>query len=428
MYSSQSNHVNIPHNKFSRNQTSIKDKINFIVIGAGLIGPRHASHIISRSDSSLFAIVDHSANGPKVANTYNTRLFKNLQELFTYCEVYNVPLPNAAVLATPNHTHLPLGMELANKGIHILMEKPLAPTAEECKTLMVYCQMKNVILLVGHHRRFNPYIVSTKQNLYKLGNIVAVQGCWTLCKPDKYFEEKPWRSSKAQGGGTLLINLIHDLDLLQYLLGPIEKVYAELLTKQRLTANVAYDDLVDEGAALTIRFASGCCGTFICSDNVTSPFLFEIGTGENPTIPFNDSIAGFYRVFGSKGTLSLPDLKLYHQFTEPASSWLNPVSVEHISMDHEFMNKSFDMMTPSPSPDTKMDFDNKPKPFDLQLDHFVDLINGDDFNIKCTGEDALRALLCIDAVMKSIDTGMPQFVEDIESVPVNHDLLKSFNQ
>lgn len=437
MYSSHSHNVNIPNNKlhFKNQISSTINKLSFIVIGAGLIGPRHASHIVSRPDCTLFAIVDHSANGPKVANTYNTRLFKNLQELFDYCELYNTPLPNAAIIATPNHTHLSLGMELANKGIHILMEKPLAPTAIECKTLMTYCQMKRVILLVGHHRRFNPYIVSTKNNLHRLGQIIAVQGCWTLCKPDKYFQEKPWRSSKEKGGGTLLINLIHDLDLLQYLLGPIEKVYAELLLKQRTITDsdgdqVDYEDLVDEGAALTIKFANGCCGTFICSDNVTSPFLFEIGTGENPTIPFNDSIAGFYRIFGSKRTLSLPDLQLYHQYTEEESSWLNPVSVDQISLDQNCCKKTNDNqygnLTPSPSPDTRIDFDSKPKPFDLQLDHFVQLINGTETDIKCSGEDALRALLCIDAVLKSIETGIPQFVNDLETISIDYEVLKSF--
>lgn len=438
MYSSTTSNVKIPYSKettkteFNRGH----QELNLIVIGAGLIGPRHASHIESRTDCKLFAIVDHSANGPKVARSFNTQLFKNLHDMFTYCDMFNIPLPDAAIIATPNHTHLALGMELASKGIHILMEKPLAPTAIECKTLMTYCQSKGVILLVGHHRRFNPYIVSTKSHLHKLGALIAVQGCWTLRKPDSYFIEKPWRSSKEKGGGTLLINLIHDIDLLQYLVGPIEKVYAELLTKNRTAKDndgdyIPYDDLVDEGAALTLRFANGCCGTFICSDNVTSPFLFEAGTGENPTIPFNDSIAGFYRLFGRKGTISLPDLMLYHQNSDSESSWLRPVSAEHISMENDLFDasqsKTFDLITPAPSPDTKFDFVSKPKPFDLQLNHFMNLIRGDEIEIKCTGEDALSALLCIDAVMTSIDTGLPQYVQQVDTVGVDYDLLKSYN-
>ncbi|ODV77027.1 putative oxidoreductase [Suhomyces tanzawaensis NRRL Y-17324] len=389
------------------------EKISFVVIGAGLIGPRHAAHVLDRPDCELFAIVDHSAKGPLVAQQLNTMLFQNLDDLFAHCDANLLNYPAAAIVATPNHTHVRMGMQLAARGIHMLMEKPLAPSPSECKSLIAYCHAKNVTLLVGHHRRFNPYIIATKDHLYKLGQLVAIQGTWTLCKPPAYFLEKPWRSSTALGGGTLLINLIHDLDLLQYLLGPIEKVYAELLTKQRTDSG--HHDLVDEGAALTLRFENGCCGTFICSDNVTSPFLFEAGTGENPTVPFNDSIAGFYRIFGSHGTLSVPDLKLYHQ-------------------EHELhQESSLQLPSPSPSPNVKdspihrMNDFKKPQPFALQLEHFVNLITGAETAVKCSGDDALRALLCIEAVVKSIETGLPQYVDKIDQIDLDFDLMNQFD-
>ncbi|CUM65291.1 uncharacterized protein PRCAT00002926001 [Priceomyces carsonii] len=416
-----------------------KRRLSFIVIGAGLIGPRHANHIRQRPDCEIFAIVDHSSKGPSVAKEFNTLLFKNLDELFRYCELNNnMVFPDAAIIATPNATHVPLGLQLADKGIHLLVEKPLAPSASDCKTLIDFCSKKNVNLLVGHHRRFNPYIVATKENLHQVGNPIAIQGTWALSKNASYFTEKPWRTSVELGGGTLLINLIHDLDLLQYLLGPIEKVYAELLSKQRSIPGKSYDELVDEGAALTIRFASGCCGTFICSDNVTSPFLFESGTGENPTIPFNDTIAGFYRIFGTRGTLSVPDLNLYHQSNLQVEdrSWLQPISCNKIKMQHELMEDDslqddFGMLSPSPSPNFKdspiyhISKGEKPKPFDLQLDHFINLINMSENVVKCPGEDALRALLCIEAVLKSIKTGSPQYVEEIENIYSNEELLKN---
>lgn len=433
-------------NAFSDDEEAANGVISFIVIGAGLIGPRHAAHIKQRGDCSLFAIIDHSMKGPSVASDLDALLFKNLDEMFDYCDSMDVAYPHAAIIATPNHTHVTMGLKLASKGIHLLVEKPLAPSPAECQTLINYCKMKNVKLLVGHHRRFNPFIMATKDNLHKIGTPIAMQGTWTLKKPDDYFLEKPWRSSVEKGGGTLLINLVHDLDLLQYLLGPIEKVYAELLNKQRTGFGTDSANLVDEGAALTIRFANGCCGTFICSDNVTSPFSFEAGTGENPTIPYNNSVAGFYRIFGSDGTLSVPDLKLYHQFNLPPAkrSWLYPVAEDQIKMAHEEIEVKFkndynedNMMLPTPpsSLDSHQEtpihqnfkeIDPVPKPFDLQLNHFVNLINETESVSKCTGEDALRALLCIDAVIKSIETGLPQLVEPIESIDIDYDLMSQF--
>ncbi|CCE85167.1 Piso0_004745 [Millerozyma farinosa CBS 7064] len=91
-----------------------------------------------------------------------------------------------------------MGLKVASKGIDILMEKPLAPTIEECRTLIDFCNNRGVKLLVGHHRRFNPYIVASKAHISKVGEIMAVQGCWTSRKPDSYSKEKPWRSSKKK--------------------------------------------------------------------------------------------------------------------------------------------------------------------------------------------------------------------------------------
>lgn len=425
----------LTHQHDDREDSPLTSKIvSIIVIGAGLIGPRHAEHVSTRPNTRLFAIVDHSAKGPSVAARFAVPLFKDLNELFDHCERRGTPLPDAAIIATPNHTHVPLGLALALRGIHLLVEKPLSPSAVDLKTLIEYCKQQNVKLLVGHHRRFNPYIITCKANLPKLGQVVAVQGTWTLRKPDSYFEEKAWRSSAELGGGALLINLIHDLDNLQYLFGPVERVYAELLMKQR-AAGTNCEKAVDEGAVLTLRFANGICGTFLCSDNVVSPFLFESGTGENPTIPYNEEVAGFYRIFGSHGTLSVPDFKFYHQHNQKDRSWLSPVEQDQVKMAFEVQRDfereqddedvvMFGIPTPSPSPNTKdgammykpSHSSEKPKPFDLQVDHFVNLILGKEQEVQCSGEDALRALLCIEAVSKSIESGLPQMVPSIDTI------------
>lgn len=405
------------------------DVLRFIVIGAGLIGPRHASHILKRADCSLFAIVDRSAKGPLVASECNCLHFNTVDEMLEFCDQYLIELPDAAIIATPNHTHASIGIQLASKGIHLLVEKPMASNAADCLALLEFCNRQNVKLLIGHHRRFNPYVVATKANLARIGKPVAIQGTWALKKPQSYFDEKAWRRSTLSGGGALLINLIHDLDLLQYFMGPIERVYAELMPRQRQPEGE--DDHVDEGAVLTLRFANGCCGTFLCSDNVTSPFSFEAGTGENPLIPHMDTAAGFYRIFGSEGTLSVPDLTLYHQnhIAQESRSWWQSVETEKIKMAHEVEDHEMNedsMITPPSSFDPKIDSRNafhgvklKPEPFDLQLEHFVNLITGVESEVKCSGLDAVRALLCIEAVVKSINTGMPQTVQSVESITPN---------
>lgn len=389
-----------------------------IVVGAGLIGPRHCQHIYNRQDAKLVALIDHSAKGPACAAQFETALFPSVEAYLDHLQVNNLPYPDGALIATPNHTHVELGMKLASKGIHLLIEKPLDSDANQCKKLIDFCHHMGVKLLIGHHRRFNPYILKTKKAIGNIGRPIAIQGTWCMKKNHEYYLEKPWRISRENGGGTILINLVHDLDLLLYLLGPITKIYAELLPKQR-----EFD--VDEGAVLTLSFKNGCRGTFICSDNVISPFNFESGTGENPTVPQFFDLQGFYRIFGSRGTLSVPDLNLYHQNSLDSlasendtyhGSWLQPVQVSNLSdtmIDNEpkSLMEDTSMITPSPSPTNFCDFVKPPpKPFDLQLDHFVNLITGVETVSNCSGEDALNALLCIETVMKSIESGMPEYV------------------
>ncbi|EGW30131.1 uncharacterized protein SPAPADRAFT_63741 [Spathaspora passalidarum NRRL Y-27907] len=364
--------------------------VKIIVIGAGLIGPRHAQHVHDNPLTELMAIIDPQPSTTEIADRLNTLHFPSITTFIEYCNTRKLPYPDGAIVCTPNHTHVKVSAELASYGINLLVEKPIGSTPQEAKSLKMYTSMKDVKVLVGHHRRFNPYIMEAKRNLHKCGDIVGVQGSWMLCKPQDYFEIAPWRT-QSSAGGVLLINLVHDLDLLQFLFGPILRIYAELLPKRR-------DHEADEGAALTIKFKNGISGTFICSDNVTSPFNFENATGENPMIPHHSEINGIYRIFGSKGTLSLPEMTLFHQSHIKNSTWLQPLTEE------------------------KIEFNREELPFDSQLNHFVDVIRGN-AEPYCCIDDGISALLCIDAVLKSIDTGMPVMVEDVKNIKPNDEAL-----
>lgn len=375
--------------------------LQIVVVGAGLIGPRHATHIQSNPRTKLFGFIDPTQAGQTAATKFETAYYSTISAMILTCDDKGIPYPDGAVICTPNTTHIKIAAELASHGINLLVEKPLSSRAEDSKALKEYTRLKNVKLLVGHHRRFNPFIMETKKNLHRVGEIVAIQGTWALHKPDEYFAAGPWRTDSKTGGGALLINLVHDIDLLQYLFGPIERVYAELLKKQRTQF-----PCVDEGAVLTLRFKNGICGTFMCSDNVTSPFNFEAGTGENPTIPLHEGLEGFYRVFGSNGTLSIPDFNLYHQTTsnnKHEKSWITPIIKENIIPDRQHTLHSA-------------------LPFDFQLDHFVDVMTGK-VEPFCNADDGMSALLCIDALIKSIESGLPQSVDDVESIDPDYDSL-----
>lgn len=374
-----------------------KEPLRLVVVGVGLIGPRHAQHVLDDPETDLLAIVDPSPNGEVVAARLGTVSYKSAAEMFNHLDKNHLPYPDGAIVCTPNHLHTCVAAELATKGVHLLVEKPISTSLADAKALQELAKKHSVRVLVGHHRRFNPYILAAKQLLTRIGTPIAVQGSWALYKDELYFELSPWRTDRRTGGGPLLINMIHDLDILQYLLGPIERVYAEPTKKQR----TRYPD-VDEGACLTLRFRSGVTGTFICSDAVVSPFNFESGTGENPTVPADEQLLGLFRIFGSNGTLSVPDLTLFHQERAPSKSWLHSVSKTALVEDRLQLQQI--------------------KPFTAQLRHFLEVIRGRQ-EPECQIEDGMSALLCVNAVLRSIDTGLPTLVGTVAEIEVAPGLL-----
>ncbi len=135
-----------------------------------------------------------------------------------------------------------------------------------------------------------------------LGKAVAINGLWVLYKPLPYFDPPAEWKRHNSSGGVVLINMIHEVDLLHYLFGPIITVQADKMISQR-------DFGAEEGAALPMRFESGVVGSILVSDNLPSPYNFEAGTGENRLIPHTGQ--DFYRIFGTDASLSIPDMTLW---------------------------------------------------------------------------------------------------------------------
>lgn len=337
------------------------------VIGVGLIGPRHAQTVIDDGDAVLSAIVDPML-GEDLAKTLGVAHYHSVADLVT-----STDKPDGAIICTPNHTHVAVGLELIRAGVHILVEKPISIDVETGQTLVREGEKAGVKILVGHHRRFNSYIIAAKEVISagRLGDPVAINGLWTSYKPLDYFDPPTeWRKGKT--GGVILINLIHEVDLLHHLLGPIIKVYAEPMPSRR-----GFD--AEEGAATTLRFRSGAVGTFLVSDNVPSPHNFEAGTGENPLIP--QTSKDFYRVLGSDAVLSVPDLEIWSYKDSASKSWHSNMTKDSVRVEVE-------------------------TPFRLQLAHFVRVIRGQE-EPSCSGAFGLAALAVCSALKESMETGQP---------------------
>ncbi|OCL08936.1 NAD(P)-binding protein [Glonium stellatum] len=338
--------------------------LKIAVIGTGLIGPRHAEAVIKSRDAELSCIFDPNPAAEAIAERLKCPIYKSIKEMLASSSI-----PNAAIVCTPNHTHVSVSKELLDGGLHVLCEKPISVDIASGQELINHAASRRLHLLIGHHRRFNPCVITTKQLLPSLGRIVALNGLWTTYKPEEYFDPPTeWR--RLETAGPIFINLIHDIDVLHHLFGPITRIHAEQTLNQR-------GHPAEEGAAIILRFANGAIGTFLLSDAVPSPYNFEAGTGENPMIACTGQ--DFYRVFGTEAALSIPDMHRW-RYVEGKKSWAENITAEKLEVD-----------------DMKI-------PFELQVEHFVRVVRGQE-EPSCSGNDGLRAVIVCEAVKRALKEG-----------------------
>ena len=336
--------------------------ISIAVIGAGLIGRKHIAKITEHSGYTLAGIADvnidlaaaRSAGAP--AFTDHNRLLDEVR-------------PQAVIIAAPNQLHAEIGIDCARRGIHILVEKPVTDTLEAASRLIAEVKQAGIRSLVGHHRRHHRQVCTLQALLRerRIGTLVGVSAIWSTYKPDAYFAAGPWRTK--EGGGPVLINLIHEVDFLRYAVGEIAAVGAITSNRQRGFA-------VEDTAAAVIEFENGALGTFLASDSAVSPWTTEQGVGESPEFPYSGESG--YRFVGSHGALEFPELVHWSQ-DHGAQSWNQPVHAQRIH---------------APSID----------PYIAQLDHFRDVINGTTPSLQ-TVEDGARTLIATLAVSEAAATG-----------------------
>ena len=265
------------------------------VAGAGLIGRRHLELIASSPECVIAGIADPSADAKAFAQARGMAWYGDHRTLL------DQEKPDGLIVASPNSLHLEMALDSLARGIAVLVEKPVTDTVAAARILSQAVHRTGVPVLVGHHRRHNPVIKAARETVAggQLGQLTAVAGLWLLKKPDDYFEVA-WR--REQGGGPLLINLIHDIDNLRFICGEIDEV-------QAMTSNKVRGFAVEDTAALLLKFANGALGTFTLSDATPAPWSWELSSGENAAYPRQDQPC--YLFAGTRGSLTVPNMALW---------------------------------------------------------------------------------------------------------------------
>lgn len=325
-------------------------RVKIAVVGAGDMGRRHMQAIVGDVNLTLAAIVDPWDNGKAAAEQFRVPLFADLAVMIDSIQ------PDGAIIATPNDLHASLAQIGVARRLPILIEKPIADKVSDAYALAELAEAAGVPILVGHHRRHNPLIQEARRIIESgaLGVLTAVSATWLVRKPDDYFNVR-WR--REQGGGPILINLIHDIDNLRYLAGEIVAVQATSSNRRR-----DYD--VEDTAAIVVTFAGGALGTILISDAAPSPWSWELTAGETTSYAYPRTSADCYVLAGSLAALGVPSLRVWRH--DGAQSWRSPLLEEC-------------------RPVAEAD------PFALQLRHFAAVIRGAAAPM-VTARDAARTL------------------------------------
>jgi UDP-N-acetyl-2-amino-2-deoxyglucuronate dehydrogenase len=224
--------------------------MNFAIVGCGHIAKKHAEAIEHIEGANLVAVCDKVPQAmDEYVKKYGAKPYENLTDML------NDPSIDVVNICTPSGLHAPIAVEAAKAKKHVIVEKPIALTLEDADSIINACKENNVKLAVVHPNRFRPVVQELKKLMDegRFGKLSHANATVRWNRNQAYYDQAPWRGTKALDGGVLMNQAIHNLDLLIWLMGDVEEVYSMSATRLR---NIEAED-VSTGV---VRFKNGALG------------------------------------------------------------------------------------------------------------------------------------------------------------------------
>lgn len=253
-------------------------KINFAIIGCGRIAQRHAEHI--NNVGNLVAVCDTvTSKSEALATKYNAIAYTNIEDLLATEKSVDV-----VAICSPNGLHATHAIMALNAGYHVLVEKPMAISVNDCGEMIKAAERANRRLFAIKQNRFNPPVAAVKEAIDKgiLGKIYSIQlSCFWNRNPDYY--ENSWKGTKDMDGGTLYTQFSHFIDLLYWIIGDVKRAYA-------ITNNYAHKGIIEfeDSGVVALEFYNGAIGTINYTVN-----------------SYNKNMEGSLTIFAEKGTVKI---------------------------------------------------------------------------------------------------------------------------
>ncbi len=329
-------------------------KLKFALIGTGGIAQTYGQAFQTSNCCEIVAVADINQDSAKAfAEPFGAASFSDYKTLAENSEI------DAVIIATPPNSHPEIAMFFMRKGVHVLCEKPLCLSVAEAKAMIETAEQKRVVFTMATKFRYCEDVVKAKAILASgvLGDIVQFENAFTA----KVDMSKRWNSNKdIAGGGVLIDNGTHSVDIIRYFLGTITEVLAvETSGTQSLS--------VDENVKLLAKTANGVVASV------------DLTWGINKELP------NFISVYGTNGTLHI--------------GWRESRYKLNSSPDWNIFGTGYD----------------KVQAFRSKIENFRNaIVNGEELLTK--PEDALASVEVIEAAYKSLNQNLWQkVIENRES-------------
>jgi predicted dehydrogenase len=255
-----------------------KNDLKFALVGCGRIAKRH-SELLGEgqiSNAKLASVCDvDEARAKAIGKNFSVPYFVDMDKMMKSVA------PDVVVVLTPSGLHADNVVQLASHGKHIMVEKPMALTLDDADAMINACDRNGVKLFVIKQNRFNVPVVKLREAIDqgRFGKLVlgTVRVRWA--RHQSYYDQDEWRGTWAMDGGVLTNQASHHIDMLEWMMGDVESVFARSATA---LANIETEDT----AVVTLKFKNGALG------------VVEATTATRP-----ENLEGSISVLGEKGTV-----------------------------------------------------------------------------------------------------------------------------
>jgi UDP-N-acetyl-2-amino-2-deoxyglucuronate dehydrogenase len=341
-----------------------QDKFGIGIVGCGSISDTHADSIHHSLHGKLVSAYSRTGkNRDRFCLKYGVAGYDDYSAFLQQDEL------DIVVICTPTGTHLDYGVAAAKAGKHVVIEKPVEINVARGRELIKNCEEHDVKLAVIYQNRFLDQVIEMKQFLEngELGDLFMAKGSVLWYRDQEYYAGSNWRGTFTfDGGGAVINQSIHTIDLLQWLMGGVQSV-------QGAKGTYTHDIEAEDNAVAVFRYKNGAIGTFEASTSINPPKERKI------------------EIYGTNGTAILEGDRF----------------VIKRSGDEERSTGS-EKSAGASSPLAGLGFENHKKQYDNILKAIQD---GEAPPV--TGQESLQSLAVVEAIYLSAEKGEPVKIDTI---------------